>query len=509
MKRPASITAAGLLLAGSTFAIAAALGAGVAAPERAMAQAGGCAALTAGGLFNKTTVTSATPVAADAAKGLPAYCEVTAVITPVKGSNIGVVYRLPEGWNGKMLGLGGGGWAGNVRIESATEGLKAGYATAQTDGGHASTGPWETAWASNPEAVTDFSYRAIHLMTVIGKDVVARFYGKPQSRAYYQGCSTGGRQGLMEVQRFPTDYDAEITGAPVYNLLVQTSAVIRNNTFGAPGAGFTTDQLDLVNKAVLKACDAQDALADGVIADPRTCSWDPAAIQCKPGASGADCLSEGQVNALRTAYKGVQTIDGRQAAWPLARGGESGWSRFMQISGSTTDSSSGGGLGGLRGPILGDPSFDLAKFNPDKDIATVRSSKFAKGYEANDPAIGAYLGGGRKLLMWHGWSDPGPSPIGTIRYFDQVKGSVPAAGANARLFLAPGVYHCGGGPGPDKFDLLGALDRWVQTGKPPETLLATKLNSKVSRPLCPYPAASHYKGVGDPDDAASFECKQP
>ena len=509
MKRSVPITVAGLALAGGALAIAGAMGgAFVVAPKPAQAAEGACASLRAPGLFSHTAVTSAAMVAADPAKGMPAYCEVAAMVTPVAGSTIGVVVRLPESWNGKMLGLGGGGWAGNVRIEGAAPGLKTGYATVQTDGGHASTSPWETAWASNPESITDFAYRAIHQMTAVGKQVVVRYYGKPQSKAYYQGCSTGGRQGLMEVQRFPTDYDGVIAGAPVYNLLVQTSSVVRNHVFNAPGAGFTEEQLALVNRTVLKACDAKDGLVDGVIADPTACGWDPAELQCKPGAAAAsDCLSESQVNALRTAYRGVQTIDGRTAAWPLAKGGEVGWSRFISTSNTTKDATNGGGLGGLRGPLLGDANFDMDKFDPDTNLATVRSSAFARAYEANDPTIGALVGRGGKLLMWHGWSDPGPSPIGTITYYKQVQSSVPAADSGVRLFMAPGVYHCGGGPGPDRIDLLSALDRWVQTGQAPQTLLATKADAKISRPLCAYPAVAHYKGAGDPDAATSFECR--
>ena len=511
MKRPALFTIGGMTLAGSAAAVALlSAGAFVATPGTALAKAkapsGDCAAMATPGRFAQTKVTSAKWIAADSAKGVPAYCEVTAVVSPVPTSKIGVVYRLPAGWNGKMLGLGGGGWAGNVRIEGALPGLKRGYATAQTDGGHESTSPWDTAWTSNPESISDFSYRAIHLMTSTGKTVVKSYYGKGQSEAYYQGCSTGGRQGLMEVQRFPNDYDGVIAGAPVYNLLVQTSAVIRNQIFGAPGAGFTADQFKMVKDAVLKACDAKDGLVDGLINDPRACSWDPAEIQCKASAPGAQCLSEAQVTALRAAYSGVQEIDGRQAAWPLARGGEPGWSRFIQTSAGAQDATNGGGFGGLRGPLLGDPNFDMSKFDHTVHLATVRSSAFARAYEANDPAIGAFASHG-KLLMWHGWSDPGPSPIGTITYYRNVTGAVPQAQSNVRLFMAPGVYHCGGGPGPDQIDLLTALDRWVKTGKAPETLLATKADSKMSRPLCAYPKVAHYKGAGDPDVAENSECR--
>jgi feruloyl esterase len=506
MKRAALFTSAGIAPVAAALL---AFGGLSATPGPAQAAGQSCESLTTSGLFDQTSVSSAKAVAADASKGLPAYCEVTATVTPVQGSTIGVVYRLPEGWNGKLLGLGGGGWAGNVRVESAYEGLKGRYATAQTDGGHPSTGPWDTGWASNPESITDFAYRAIHMMTVVGKQVVAKYYGSPQSRTYYQGCSTGGRQGLMEVQRFPDDYDGVITGAPVYNLLVQTSAVLRNQIFSAPGAGFTAPQLSMVNQAVLKACDAKDGLADGIVTDPRACGWDPAELQCKPGAAGADCLSDAQVNALRSLYRGAQQIDGRTAAWPLSKGGELGWSMFIATAGTGKDATNGGGLGGLRGPILGNPDFDMSKFSADKDLATVMSSSFAKAYNADNPAIGGFLAHGGKLLMWHGWYDPGPSAVGTIRYYDNVRGTVPAAADGVRLYLAPGVYHCGGGPGPDKFDLIGALDAWVMSGQAPASILATKVNAKISRPLCPYPAMPRYKGSGDPDAAASFECKAP
>jgi feruloyl esterase len=494
-------------LAAAGLAAIAVFGAGAPAPAAAQPQGGACAALTTAGLFKDTTVQSAVMVAPDAAKGTPAFCEVTAVVSPAANSRIGVVYRLPEGWNGKLLGLGGGGWAGNIRIETALGGLRRGYATLQTDGGHPGVSPWENSWAANPEAASDFSWRAIHLMTVVGKDVAGRYYGRPQDKTYYQGCSTGGRQGLMEVQRFPDDYDAVIAGAPVYNLLVQTSAVVRDQVFGAPGAGLSPEQMMMVNESVLAACDAKDGLADGVLADPRMCGWDPVELQCKPGQAAASCLSDAQVGALRAAYRGTQTIDGRVAAWPLAKGGEVGWSMFIPTSGKTPDATGGGGMSSLGKIITGDPNFDMSKFDPSQDLPRIMSSSFAREYNADNPAIGAFIKRGGKLLMWHGWSDPGPSPVGTITYYEQVRGSAIGADKSVRLFLAPGVYHCGGGPGPDKMDLLGAIDAWVKTGQAPQTILATKADAKISRPLCAYPAVAHYKGSGDPDAASSFECR--
>ena len=220
-------------------------------------------------MFPHTVVQSAAVIAADAKTGMPTYCEVTALISPVPGSKITAVYRLPENWNGRLLGLGGGGWAGNLYLSTpltgpgrtASLGLPRGYATAQTDGGHSSALTIDASWTrDNPVAVTDFSHRAIHEMTVIGKQVVASYYGRDVTKSYYQGCSTGGRMGLMETQRYPDDYDGVVAGAPVYSLLVQSSNVVRDQIFKAPGASFSMEQIKLVHDAVLSACDDFDGL---------------------------------------------------------------------------------------------------------------------------------------------------------------------------------------------------------------------------------------------------------
>ena len=509
MKRSALVAMLGVSAAG--VAVLVGLGAGGLAAKPAMAQAAGgaeaCSALQSPGLFKDTTVSSAAIVPADAAKNTPAFCEVTGVISPEPGSHIGVVYRLPEDWNGKLLGLGGGGWSGNIALPTAMEGLRHGYATLQTDAGHAAGNVWDTSWAANPAAATDFAYRAMHLMTVTGKDVAARYYGRHQQKTYYQGCSTGGRQGLMELQRYPADYDAASVGAPVYNLLVQTSAIVRDQTFSAPDAGFTAGQLKMVNDAVLAACDAKDGVKDGLLADPRKCAWDPKSIQCKPGKSGDACLAPAQVQALHSVYKGVVLPNGQRASWPLAKGGETIWSIFVQTSAAKPDATNGGGMGSLGKLITGDPDFSIETFKASRDMSRIRNSDFAHQYEANDPKIAAYLKRGGKLLLWHGWSDPGPSPIGTIAYFDKVRQANPKSGQSARLFLLPGVSHCGGGPGPDKMDLLSAIDAWSTTGHAPATMLATKTTSPLSRPICPYPTVAAYKGHGDVNEASSYICK--
>jgi len=490
-------------------AVGLAIGAGlvIAAPASAQDANGSCASLSGKMLGDHGTIVSSKTVAADAAKHLPAYCEVQATLKPVPGSNIGVVYRLPEKWNGKVLGLGGGGWAGNVTLMAATPGLKRGYATAQTDGGHPGTSVWDTSWTANPEARKDFAYRAIHEMTVAAKRLVQLNYGKPQTRTYYLGCSTGGRMGMMEAQRFPADYDGIIAGAPVYTLQVQTSAILRNQMFGAPGAGFTSAQLAMVNDAVLKACDATDGQKDGVINNPQSCRWDPATIACKSGQPGGQCLAPAQVKALQTAYKGIRAPDGNWAAFPLERGGERGWSLFIDTAGTGNDATHGGGMMNMKSLLFGQTPVNFSAFRADKDVSVARSSEFAHIYEAANPDLDAFVARGGRLILWHGLSDPGPSPVGTIDYYQAVQRTHPNAARNVRLFLDPGVEHCGGGPGSDQPDTLTALEQWVEQGKAPATVIATRRDGSRTRPLCPFPQQAHYDGKGNADDPKSYWCE--
>lgn len=475
------------------------------APAKAEAAgAADCNALARTGNGAGVTVSSSRWISA--ADGLPAFCEVQATLNPAPGSNIGVVYRLPEGWNGKILGIGGGGWAGNVRIDAAADGLKRHYATAQTDGGHPGTNPWDNAWVSNPASVTDFAYRAIHLMTVTGKAMVATYYGRPHAYAYYQGCSTGGRMGLMEAQRFPDDYDGIIAGAPVYSLQVQTSSILRNQAFSAPGAAFSEAQLKLVNDATVKACDTADGLKDGLIGNPRSCAWKPATLLCKPGQkAGATCLSAPQVRALNTAYNGIKAPNGSWAAFPMSRGGEAGWSRFVRT-GTAPDATGGGGIVGLKPLLFGNRTIDVTKMTP-ADVRVARSSAFAREYEAADPDLRAFVAGGGKLILWHGENDPGPSPVGTADYYQAVAKRVPQADGSVRLFMAPGVEHCAGGPGADRLETIGALERWVEQGEAPETIIATRADGTLTRSLCPFPRQAYYSGGGDPNQPASWSCR--
>ena len=428
---------------------------------------------------------------------VPAYCEITGTLSPEAGSTIGVVYRLPTGWNGKMLGLGGGGWAGNVTLQAAMPGLTAHYAIAQTDGGHASAAAFENAWVTQEPKAKDFSWRAIHEMTVKGKALVAAYYGRKHQHALFQGCSTGGRMALMEAQRFPADYDAIIAGAPVYMLVTQTSAVLRNNLFAQPGAALGADGAKSASEATLAACDAKDGVTDGVIADPRACRVDPASI---PG------LSAAQAGALRTAYDGARAADGSWAQWPLSRGGEAGWGQFVAINGDRKEFSNGGGFGGLLPVVFPGKTVDMNALTP-AQVVEARQSAFAQMYEAKDPNLAPFFKRGGKLLLWHGESDPGPSPVGTIDYAEAVKKAAPGGAAKGmRMFLAPGVNHCGGGPGADQLPLLETLDQWLTTGKAPETLVARKADNSKVRLLCAWPRVAQYGGSGDVNDPKNYRC---
>lgn len=449
--------------------------------------------------------TSASGAWVAATDDLPAYCEVTATLSPAEGSAIGVVYRLPESWNGKVLGLGGGGWAGNLTLQAASEGLSKGYATLQTDGGHASTDVWDNSWAANPEAAKDFSWRAIHEMTKSGKKLVADRYGREPDRAYFHGCSTGGRMALMEAQRHPDDYDAIIAGAPVYTLQVQTSAVLRNNTFARNNGGFTAEDLKLVQSSVIAACDEADGLKDGLINDPRQCSWDPKEIECT-GAKTASCLAPSQVASLRVIYDGVRAPDGQWAMFPMSRGGEAGWSAFVGTDGTGKDVTGGGGLMMLANIILNGKAPNFATFSADKDVSAIRGSAFAEMYEAKDPDLSPFFSKGGKLLLWHGENDPGPSPVGSNDYAKAVLSTATGAADSFRYFLMPGVEHCRGGPGAEQVSLLDALDTWVTTDKAPERLIATKADKSITRPHCAWPNVAQFSGTGDANTPENWQC---
>jgi len=311
----------------------------------------------------------------------------------------------------------------------------------------------------------------------------------------------------MEAQRFPADYDAISAGAPVYTLQVQTSAVLRNNTFAAGNGagGFSAADLQLAKDAALAQCDASDGLKDGLIGNPRACHFDPAVLQCS-GAKTASCLAPTQVTALRAVYNGVKSPDGQWAMFPMSAGGETGWSLFVGTEGKGNDATGGGGLMGLSKLLFGDRTVNFALFDPAVDVPQVRSSAFAAMYEAKNPDLSGFFGRGGKLILWHGENDPGPSPVGTNDYNSAVLAKNAAAVNQLRYFLLPGVEHCRGGPGADQIELLDALANWDSTGKAPEVLVGTKANSALTRPHCAWPKVAQYKGSGEANEPANWTC---
>ena len=495
-----------LLLSGAVVALL--------SPTAAFAQ-DACANVAALARLPNTTIVSAKAMPANAQGGVPAFCEVQATISPVAGSRIGAIYRLPANWNGKVLGIGGGGFAGNLSIAAATNGLSRGYAVIQNDMGHESTAALDPAFAikapgqPNVEGIIDFCHRATHLATTVGKSLVTNYYGRPPQHAYWQGCSTGGRQGLAEVQRYPDDYDGVIAGAPVYTPLVYSNAILRVQAFHKkPESNLLPAHVPLIQKSVLNACDAKDGVADGILTDPRACTWDPGQLACN-GAASESCLTPAQVETVRRVYSGVKTKDGKVAAMPLMRGGETDWvARMVGTPAQPRGVNSVLGAPFMSHIVKNDPSYDLMSFDPERDMAALSSGLAAEVHQQN-PDISKFVARGGKLLLWHGFNDPGPSPLSTIAYLDAVKEKVPAATDSVRLFLAPGVLHCGGGAGPDRFDSLTAMEQWVEKGTPPASMIATKANQPISRPLCPYPQLAKYKGTGDTNDAVSFACSAP
>jgi feruloyl esterase len=436
---------------------------------------------------------------------LPAFCRVAATLRPTSDSDIKVEIWLPaSGWNGKFQAVGNGGWAGVISYRELSEALRRGYATASTDTGH--VGGSGSFAQGHPEKLADFGYRSEHEMTVKAKAVINAFYGSAPQRSYWNGCSTGGRQGLKEAQQYPNDYDGIIAGAPANRnalALWVAFALLKE-----PGSYIPVSKYPLVHQAVIQACDARDGLKDGLIEDPAQCHFDPQALLCKGGDS-ATCLTAPQVEAARKIYAAAKNPrTGTQLFPSLAPGSELGWA----VLGAGPDAS----------PIINDhfkyvvfqdPKWDWRTFDFDKDVArSERPENMVMN--ATDPNLKAFFSHDGKLLLYHGWSDPNISPFTTIQYYksvvDTMGGSAKTAN-NVRLFLEPGMGHCGGGEGPNDFDKVGALEQWVEKGKAPAQMIASHhTNGKVdrTRPLCPYPQVAEYKGSGSVDDAKNFVCKE-
>jgi feruloyl esterase len=484
----------------------------------------------------RATVTAAELVAAGAAPAgrggragaappLPAYCRVAVTLTPSADSHIEMELWLPaESWNGKFLAVGNGGWAGSLSTDAMASGLRRGYATASNDTGH--KGGSAAFALGHPEKLVDFAWRAMHEMTVQSKAIIQAFYRRGAQLSYYQGCSTGGRQGLMAAQRFPDDFDAIIAGAPVHNVvhLNVSQVALQVDMLKNPSRLVPPDARALLADAVVAACDAQDGVSDGIVGEPRACRFDPAVLACpspSPGANAstasgasassarAGCLTPAQVENARSAYAPVTTKSGAQVYPGRSPGFESGW-RIP---------TPGAPLNPLHTDMpryVGrqDPAWDPMTFDLETDLAlALKNGGFI---EATDPNLARFKARGGKLLLYHGWADPGPAPENTIDYYEAVTKTLGGRQDDwMRLFLMPGVGHCGGGVGPDQADFLGAMERWREAGAAPAHIVATRPAGRggaattMSRPLCPYPQVARYNGSGSTDEAKNFTCVAP
>jgi len=439
-------------------------------------------------------------------KTLGDFCRVAATLTPTSDSDIKIEVWLPAAnWNGKFQAVGNGGWAGVISYAAMAEAVRAGYASASTDTGH--VGGRGTFALGHPEKLVDFAWRSEHEMAVKAKTVVQAFYGSGPKLSYWNGCSTGGRQGLKMAQMFPDDYDGIIAGAPANRTAI--SLWIADAVLKDPASYIPPSKYPAIHQAAVNACDARDGLKDGLIGDPRSCDFDPKILQCKAG-DGPDCLTAPQVEAARKIYSpAINPRTGKEMFASLVPGTELGWG--VQAQGPEPSANI---YDQYRYVVFKDPNWDWKTFDFDKDV--VRGDLPENLImNATDPNMDRFFARGGKLLMYHGWSDPNVPAVNTVKYFDQVVerlGGHAKADDRVRLFMAPGMGHCRGGEGPNVFDTVGALEQWVEHGKAPAQLLAThSTNGKVdrSRPLCPHPQVASYKGTGSIDDAANFVCRAP
>jgi feruloyl esterase len=441
-------------------------------------------------------------------RDLPAFCRVAVTLRPSSDSEIKSEIWLPaNGWNGKFQMFGNGAWAGSIGYNDLANGVRAGYASASTDTGHTNGGPAFFA-VGHPEKVIDFSYRAVHETTVAAKAFVSSLYGNAPKFSYFNGCSTGGRMAMAAVQRFPQDYDGIIGGSLVFPTHTQGAQVWTGvMAHKAPGgAGLIPDEkLPLIKQAALNACDGADGVRDGVIENPLQCKFDPGVLQCS-GSDAANCLTAAQVQTARNMYAGPKDSRGQPLYPGAAPGSEMGWAgRLRQPTALAIET--------YQHLVFKDASWDYKTFDVEKDMAASRKV-MGPVMDNDNPDIRAFIDRGGKLIMHHGWNDPGVSPYYTVNYYNNVVKAVGEERADraVRLFMLPGVGHCGGGDGPDQFDRIGVLDRWLETGKAPDEIIASKVRNGVTertRPLCAFPMIASYKGTGSTDDASSFVCRMP
>lgn len=477
---------------------------------------------------------------------LPAFCKVTAVIKPSADSDIKFELWLPtKNWNGRFQQEGNGGYAGLIPYWSLIPALRQGYATAATDDGHVGSGP--PTWAiGHPEKVVDFGYRAVHETADIAKILLRAFYGNPAHHSYFVGCSDGGREALMEAQRFPNDFDGILAGAPAnYWTHLFAGFVWNGRALDNAGAYIPPAKLPAIQNGALAACDAGDGVKDRIISDPLSCHFDPAKLECK-GADSDDCLSAAQVEAAKKIYAGPedprtakQIFPGFEPGDEAGRGGWAAWITGQEPGKALAYFFAGTFFADM---VFGDPKWEIASFNFDADLATA-DSKLGTILNSENPNLRSFEKHGGKLIQYHGWADYAIPPRSSIKYFDSVATTFGGEGKIKnfyRLYMVPGLEHCSSGPGPTTFlgpyqiqpsldgkensivplgpghNMITALENWVEHGVAPDRIVATKyLDDKPEKGvdrtwlLCPYPMTAKWGGKGDWKESSTYTCEQP
>jgi feruloyl esterase len=439
------------------------------------------------------------------------FCRVAGVIDPE--IRFEVWMPASSNWNGKFNGIGNGGLAGFINYSGMNSALARNYATASTDTGHqGGNGSWAL---GRPELLVDFASRGIHAMTLDAKMIVQAYYGLAPQYSYFTGCSGGGGQGLSEAQRYPSDYNGIVSGAPANYPTRMWPGELWPAWFTHkdPANLIPPDKLPMIQASAIRACDSDDGVKDGIIRDPRTCQFDPMSIQCRDG-DAPDCLTAGQVASVKAIYGGLKDPTTGSQFWPgFEPGGEAGW-----------DSHIGGAFGTplayFKYFYLGNPAWDWHSFDMtdsgNMQLMYDADVKMRPVLNSTDPDISSFKRTGGKLILYHGWSDSFIAPRNSIAYYESVstlQGGEKPANDFFRLFMVPGMMHCGGGNGPNTFDTLKALENWVEKGQPPDSIIASHAGqdgkTDRTRPLCAYPQVEVYKGTGDINDAASFTCGDP
>jgi feruloyl esterase len=435
-------------------------------------------------------VTSARVVAA--AGDVPGYCEVRAIALPA----IGIEVRLPmEGWNGKLYQTGCGGFCGVLGRDEAgagfvnnmVPGLRRGYATASSDSGHVGASILDASWADrNPQGERDWGWRSIGETNRVASAMIDAFYGQGAERSYFQGCSTGGRMANKAALQYPEMFDGIISGAPALDYpglvalsfawIVQANTDAQGNTILGPGKDA------LIGDEVMKQCDGADGAKDGLIADPRACAVDLSVLQCGAGGAGNQCLTDAELGVVEKWRHGPRSAAGEQL-YPggIPEGSEPFWAVWL-----TGKPEGGGRLVPIFGQSFGEfmafpedrPGYKATDFDFETDPAKLEPAK--KVYNADNPDLSAFIGAGGKMIVWHGWADAIVTPEKTVEWYDRAAakaGGAEKLAENVRLFMIPGMDHCGIAPGPggidqSKLDLLTKLEQWVEAGAPPETVLA-------------------------------------